>query len=58
LAEYDEKGKIFWTSVYGDTSNNLYDMLYKVYPDLGELRRVLPALVLIFLVSQLGSLEP
>ncbi|KAJ2922468.1 hypothetical protein H1R20_g14632, partial [Candolleomyces eurysporus] len=39
LAEYDEKGKIFWNSVYGDTSNNLYDMLYKVYPDLAWFSR-------------------
>ena len=58
LAEYDEKGKVFWNSVYGDTSNNLYDMLYKVYPDLGEFRRVGRALLLIVLLSKRGSLEP
>ncbi|KAF5324755.1 hypothetical protein D9611_004187 [Ephemerocybe angulata] len=32
LAEYEQKGQVFWDSVYG--ANDIYEMLYKVYPDL------------------------
>jgi endoribonuclease Dicer len=33
LQEYERKGQAFWDAIYPG-ENNIYDMLYKVYPDL------------------------
>jgi hypothetical protein len=36
LSDLDKRGKVFFRALYGETADNVQDLLDKIYPDMGK----------------------
>jgi hypothetical protein len=36
LSDLDKRGEVFFRALYGETADNVQDLLDKIYPDMGE----------------------